>query len=143
MFLMKMTGPASIGDFFWWENNAVVEVPEDLGWELLGLAPGDYRQVPPPAPRVPEVPPPAPESPVADSAGSPDVDPLDDGPLGFEPAVVDAAMGAVPEGIATEVLDWVGDSPERAKAAIVAEYARGDGARTSLIAKLEKVERSA
>lgn len=48
------------------------------------------------------------------------------------------ADDAVPEGTAAEVLAWVGDDPERAGAALVAESTR-DKPRSTLIAALEKL----
>lgn len=47
--------------------------------------------------------------------------------------------GDVPQGTAIEVLDWVGADPSRAAAALAAEQGKGSDARTSLIAKLEKL----
>lgn len=49
-----------------------------------------------------------------------------------------AALG-VPSGSAREVLDWVGDDPERASAALDAEQAKGDDARTTLMARLSRL----
>lgn len=53
-----------------------------------------------------------------------------------EPEIVKAApVEAVPEGSAAKVLEWVGDSRERASAALAAEEA-GQGRKT-LVAKLQ------
>lgn len=46
---------------------------------------------------------------------------------------------AVPGGSANDVLAWVGESKERARKALDAEHSKGDEARISLIAKLEKL----
>lgn len=48
-------------------------------------------------------------------------------------------MSDVPEGTITEVLDWVGDDPERARAALDAEYASSNP-RSTLITQLEAKE---
>lgn len=45
----------------------------------------------------------------------------------------------VPDGTAVDVMDWVGVDKNRAAAALAAEKAKGNDARTSLIAKLEKL----
>lgn len=48
-----------------------------------------------------------------------------------------SATSQVPDGTVTEVLDWVGDDPERAQAALVAE--REGSNRSTLIAQLETI----
>lgn len=46
---------------------------------------------------------------------------------------------APPAGTTAVVLNWVGGDPARASAALEAELAAGDGARSTLIAALEKL----
>lgn len=53
-------------------------------------------------------------------------------------AVGDLDGDGVPDGTAAEVLAWVGDDPDKAGAALVAESAR-DKPRSTLIAALEKL----
>lgn len=55
------------------------------------------------------------------------------------PGVVTLTGVQVPDGTATEVIDWVGDDRARARAALDAEQAKGDDARTTLVAKLSKL----
>lgn len=45
----------------------------------------------------------------------------------------------VPDGTVAEVADWVGDDRDRARAALDGEQAKGDGARSTLVAALEKL----
>lgn len=45
----------------------------------------------------------------------------------------------VPHGTIKEILDWVGDSVARARAAIAAEKARGDEERTTLVYRLQRI----
>lgn len=54
-----------------------------------------------------------------------------------EAAVEAPPAGDVPDGSISDVLDWVGDDPARARAALDAEQAKGDKARSTLVAKLE------
>lgn len=49
------------------------------------------------------------------------------------------SIPAVPGGSAKDVLAWVGADPLRARAALRAEAQRGDAARSSLVAKLERL----
>lgn len=53
--------------------------------------------------------------------------------------VVTLNRGLVPDGSAKDVIDWVGEDRDRARAALDAEQARGDDARTTLVAKLAKL----
>lgn len=55
------------------------------------------------------------------------------------PGVMTLARGSVPDGSAKDVIDWVGDDRDRARAALDAEQAKGDDARTTLVAKLTKL----
>lgn len=50
-----------------------------------------------------------------------------------------ATTGGVPDGTATDVIRWVGDDPARARQALDAEQAKGDDARSTLVAKLGKL----
>lgn len=71
---------------------------------------------------------------VDDSAESEDDstgDDLEDGPEGGE---LDISASTI-----DQVLAWVGDNPERALTAHAAEEARGDKARTRLLAKLAEI----
>lgn len=45
----------------------------------------------------------------------------------------------VPDGTIAVVLEWVGDSPERASEALSAEQLKGDKARLTLIGELERI----
>lgn len=54
-----------------------------------------------------------------------------------ENAPSEAGEEEVPEGTANEIMDWVGDDPERAQRALDAETAPGGRNRSTLIAKLE------
>lgn len=45
MFLRKKHGGCSIGDIEWAEDGAVADVPDELGAELLALAPDEYEHV--------------------------------------------------------------------------------------------------
>lgn len=65
------------------------------------------------------------------ATGAP-VDEHTDGPA------VDTDGDGVPEGNVEQVLTWVGDDRERAVAAFNAEADRGDKARKTLLAELEK-----
>lgn len=53
--------------------------------------------------------------------------------------VTTLASLAVLDGTAKEVVEWVGDDPARALAALQAEQAKGDDARSTLVAKLVKI----
>ena len=74
------------------------------------------------------------------ATGAP-VDVLD----GPEPAASGPAGGSdqspdeVPDGTAAVVLDWVGDDTDKARRALEAEQARGDKARSTLVAALTKL----
>lgn len=46
MKLKKKTGGASIGDHEWKKDGDVVEVPDELGNELLSIDPDEYEHVP-------------------------------------------------------------------------------------------------
>lgn len=59
-----------------------------------------------------------------------------------EGPAVDLDGDGVPDGTANQVLEWVGSDRERAAAALAAEHAKGDAARSSLVAKLEKLTAS-
>lgn len=52
---------------------------------------------------------------------------------------VPPADDAVPDGTAKDVLDWVGDDKERAAMALDLEQAKGDNARSTLVASLTKL----
>lgn len=61
-------------------------------------------------------------------------------PLGPDLSGVVTLSGAqVPDGTAKDVIDWVGDDRARARSALAAEQAKGDDARTTLVAKLTKL----
>lgn len=66
----------------------------------------------------------------------PDAPPRDQTP---PPGVLTLRGASVPDGNAKAVLDWVGDDPDRARRALDAEQAKGDEARTTLVAKLTKL----
>lgn len=53
--------------------------------------------------------------------------------------VDDADDEEVPVGTIDEVLAWVGDSPDRAGRALDAEQAKVDGARSTLVARLNAI----
>jgi hypothetical protein len=55
------------------------------------------------------------------------------------PPGVFTLTGGAPDGTAKDVLDWVGDNPDRALAALAAENAKGDDARSTLVARLTKL----
>lgn len=55
MELKKEQGGVSIGEFTWAKDGDVVEVPDELGAELLAIKGGDYSRVDP-APAPPEKP---------------------------------------------------------------------------------------
>lgn len=46
---------------------------------------------------------------------------------------------SVPEGSAKQVMEWVGTDPERAAMALDVEQAKGDNARSTLVAGLQKL----
>jgi hypothetical protein len=52
---------------------------------------------------------------------------------------VDTDGDGVPEGTIPQVEEWVGDNHERAAQALEAEQAKGDAARSTLVASLEKL----
>lgn len=52
---------------------------------------------------------------------------------------VDADGDGVPDGTRDQVLEWVGDDRARAQAAWDAEVAKGDKARSTLLAVLEQI----
>lgn len=64
---------------------------------------------------------------------------VDEAPEPAEPVGNPLEGDGVPAGTATKILDWVGDDKDRAAAALDAERAKGEGARSSLVAKLEKL----
>ena len=116
IWLRKETGQSGIAGY-WWENDGdAVEVPWELGVNLLGLKGAGFSQVPD-------------DEVVEDSDQSVDTE------TGYDPGL----PGDVPTGTAAEILDWVGADSGRAEAALQAEKGRGGDARTSLIAKLEKL----
>jgi hypothetical protein len=58
-----------------------------------------------------------------------------------DPALTDAASGAAevpPDGTVTQVAEWVGDDPVRARSALAAEERR-DAPRTTLVDQLQRV----
>jgi hypothetical protein len=115
VFLMRVrkeVGQSGISDY-WWENDGdVVEVPWDLGAELISLKGAGFTEV-------------------RDEETDQSVTTQSD----FDPGLA----GDVPVGTAADVLDWVGADKDRAVAALDAEKGRGSDGRTSLIAKLEKM----
>lgn len=90
------------------------------GWVPVG---GEVEAAPPP-PATPAEPEPA-------AAPTP--------PDEVPPGVVTLAGMSVPDGTAKDVVDWVGDDRDRAKAALQVERAKGDDARTTLVARLSKI----
>jgi hypothetical protein len=60
-------------------------------------------------------------------------------PVVDEEPAVDVDGDGVPDGTAKQVQDWVGTDRDRAAMALAAERARGDDARTTLVAALEKL----
>lgn len=60
-----------------------------------------------------------------------------------EPAEATVPAGpdpdAVPDGTIAVVLDWVGDDPEKAQRALDVEEAKGDRARSTLVADLSAI----
>lgn len=60
-------------------------------------------------------------------------------PTDDEEPAVDVDGDGVPDGTANQILEWVGEDPERAKLALAAEQARGASARKSLVSSLEKL----
>lgn len=52
---------------------------------------------------------------------------------------VDTNDDGVPEGSARQVMEWVGSDPERAAMALDIEQAKGDNARSTLVASLQKL----
>lgn len=77
------------------------------------------------------------EGPIADFLyeGGSAVEPVKDGDEQHGP---DGGESKVPDGSAKDVLDWVGDDPERAQAALDAEAAK-DKPRSTLQADLKKI----
>lgn len=97
------------------------------GWVPVG---GEREATP-----VPPTPPdPGPQPSRTDPASS-DGFPPDEAP----PGVMTLDRGSVPDGSARDVIDWVGDDRDRARAALDVEQAKGDDARTTLVAKLTKL----
>jgi hypothetical protein len=65
------------------------------------------------------------------------IEPLPDGALvELDPADVLGERATVPRRTASEVLEWVGENPGRARAALGVEYSRPDGPREALVAVL-------
>jgi hypothetical protein len=62
--------------------------------------------------------------------------PVEEVPAG--PAV-DVNVDGVPDGTIAQVQEWVGDDRDRAALALTAEQAKGDGARSTLVAALDKL----
>lgn len=109
MRLRKEVGQSGIAGY-WWENDGdVVEVPWDFGAELLALKGAGFSEA-------------------SDDEPEPETG-------GYDPGL----PGDVPDGTALQILDWVGVDAARAGAALKAERGKGTEARTSLIAKLEKL----
>ncbi len=90
------------------------------GWVPVG---GEVEATPPPS-ATPAEPDPAPPP-----------TPPDEAP----PGVMTLNRGLVPDGTAKDVIDWVGDDRDRARAALEAEQGKGDDARTTLVARLSKL----
>jgi hypothetical protein len=80
---------------------------------------------------------PVPDTPAQDPVPSPPSG--DAGPDQVPPGVVTLSGGQVPDGTAKDVIDWVGDDQQRARQALAAEQAKGDEARTTLVARLSKI----
>lgn len=108
VFLKKEQGNVDIGVYRWENDGDVVEVDEVLGGQLLTIKGHDFTEMP------------------TDYQPEPD-----------EPAV-DLDGDGVPDGTANQVMQWVGEDKERALQALLAEKGRGNEARSSLIARLEK-----
>lgn len=130
MLLRKEQGGTGIGDYFWDKDGDVVEVPDSLGYELLAIKGGGFTEVPPHEAKH--------ESnvdwrPVETEDGSVLEDGEESGPA------VDLDGDGVPDGTANQIMDWVGEDPARAAAALAAEEAKGDAARSSLITKLARL----
>lgn len=101
-----------------------VSVPDHMADRYLaqGWVEADGGVAVPPSP----TPAPTPDNPPAPSTAPP-------------PGGVTLANAGVPDGTAKDVLDWVGDDSARAQAALSAENAKGDDARSTLVAKLTKL----
>lgn len=128
MLLRKAQGNCSIGEYTWERDGDVVEVPEWLGMDLLAIKGHDFTEVLPHAEK---------------HESNEDWAPVgvDDAILedGEEGPAVDLDGDGVPDGTANQILDWVGEDKERAAAALAAEEAKGDAARSTLVAKLTKL----
>lgn len=129
MLVRHRTGSTSAPHGHYWENPGdVVEVPDDLGNELLRIS-AEFEEVLPEAGKSIEdfvAGGPVPAS-GEDEESTEDVGPAED-----------ADGDGVPDGTANQILAWVNNEPERAAAALEAERAKAEP-RTSLIAKLEKL----
>lgn len=129
MLLRKAQGNVSIGDYVWEKDGDVVDVPDWMAHELLAIKGNDYTEVMPHTEKH--------ESNV-------DWKPVE---VGDDAVVEDGEEGpaedvdgdGVPDGTANQVLAWVGEDKERAAAALAAEVAKGDDARSSLVAKLSRL----
>lgn len=130
MLLRKEKGNCSIEGYAWEKDGDVIEVPDWMAEELLAIKGGGFTEVP-----VHAV---AHESnedwaPVKTQDGSVLEDGEESGPA------VDLDGDGVPDGTANQIMDWVGEDPARAAAALAAEEAKGDAARSSLITKLARL----
>ena len=120
MWVRKEIGQSGVAGHWWDKDGDVVEVPWDLGVSLLELKGAGFSQA---------------EAPAA-SGSKPAEAPLKHAESEhYDPGL----PGDVPDGTAIDVLDWVGVDKSRAAAALKAEKAKGGDARTSLVAKLEKL----
>lgn len=122
MLVRNKAGGASAPGGYYWENPGdILEVPNDLGNDLVRIG-HDFEEVLPHE---------------VDHESNED----------WQSVEIDEGMyvergveyEGVPDGTANQVMDWVGEDPERAAEALVAEQAKGDSARSSLIAKLERL----
>lgn len=112
MFVRKEQGGCTVAGYTWVNDGDVVEVPDWLGADLLVIKGAGYTQV------IPKN--------LAEEVA-----------LTQAPVRTEDDLG-VPVGAAKVVLDWVGTDKDRAAVALKSEQAKGDDARTSLIAELVK-----
>ncbi len=78
-------------------------------------------------------------SPPPATPAEPDPVPTPTPPDEAPPGVITLNRGLVPTGTAKDVIDWVSDDRDRAKAALEVEQGKGDDARTTLVARLSKL----
>lgn len=124
MWLRKEQGNCSIGPYTWDHDGAVVFVDDPVMAEDLLLARNDITEA---------------QGPKAGES-------TEDGPAPFSflpdpgtPKDPEDFTWQVPDGTAAEILSWVNGDPQRIQAALEAERARGVDARSTLVAKLEKL----